>query len=424
MPNLKKNTHKTAFEELKQKPDQREGVTQKCIKYIYKDQVVIYDTPGLSDGKGIEQDDKNIENILNEISQARHIDAVIYIVNSTISREDSAIKNSINRLASIIPDQVSESIILVHTFSSNGKSKFQKSWLPFTPSSEFFIDIDVFENTQEYNLQNREKVNNIWEKCKDVFKKLKAEIDTMHSQNVDEYKILFKQHNLAKSQYSELKVKTTTLLNLKWAIENDKLVYANYQKFYEEQQINVTEYIQTDYHNTLCMLCNIHICHEKCHLNLIQEQGSELFNNCYCMDTKKICMICTHNHKQHYHDHKIPIRTKRTVKRLIESFREKELKETIEIEEVKDLEQKINDANNDMKLVEKELEDKIEELINTAKLMKGVCPKFNMSKQIKIEKDFLAKEIQNNQELGVERTNELSNWSAFLDRLHLKMISL
>ena len=418
----KYNTLKS-FEEFKQQHDNGEGITQKCIKYTCKNGFVIYDTPGLSDGKGLEQDDKNIENILYEASQAGHLDAVIYIINSTISRQDPAIKNSINRLSSIIPDLFSTSFILVHTFSNKGKSKFQKSWLPFTPRSEFFIDIDLFENTQEFYLENKMAVDGVWEECKDVFKKLTAEINNMSSKNVNEYKILFNQHNSAKSQYTELKVKTKNLLNLKSTLESHILVYANYQKFYEEQQINVIEYIQTDYHNTLCMLCDIHTCHEKCRLELIQHNGSELFNNCACMNPQKICKVCTHNHKQHYHDHKIPISTKKTVKKLIESFQEQNLEETVDIEEVKELEEKINEVSNHMALVEKEINNRADDLIKTAKLMKGICSKFDMSKQIKLEKDFVNKEIHNNQ-LSIERMNELQNWSMFLDRLYLKMIDV
>ena len=67
---------------------------------------------------------------------------------------------------------------------------------------------------------------------------------------------------------------------------------------------------------------------------------------------------------------------------------------------------------------EKEIEIAIEELKKTARLMKGVSPKFDMLKQIKLEKNFLNKEIQGNPRMSTEKLNELQNWSMFLDRLH------
>ena len=64
---FKNKTQELLFQEFNKRVENGEGVAQNCTKYNCKDEFIIYDTPGLSDGKGIEEDDKNIEKILISI---------------------------------------------------------------------------------------------------------------------------------------------------------------------------------------------------------------------------------------------------------------------------------------------------------------------------------------------------------------------
>ena len=87
---------------------------------------------------------------------------------------------------------------------------------------------------------------------------------------------------------------------------------------------------------------------------------------------------------------------------------------------MKELEQKINQVNDHMAFVENEIDNAIVELKKTARLMKGISPKFDILKQIRLEKDFVNKEIQSNPRMSAEKSNELQNWSMFLEMLYQK----
>jgi hypothetical protein len=381
-------------EEFNKRVENGEGLTEKCYKYTCKDEFVIYDTPGLSDGKGIEQDDNNIVNILKEASTAGHLNSIIYVINSTTARMDSAIKNSINRLASIIPSKFADSVLVVHTFSNDGRTRVNDKWLPFTPRKKFLIDINLFDYPAEEFQQNLKNITQTWKKCKAVLMEIKDEIDMMNAESVQEYKFLYKEHNRAKARYAELKLDLKTLIKLKKVLQQNQNLYRDHSNFYEDEEILIIQMVPTEYHNTLCMLCNS-ICHKRCHLDLITENGSIRFNHCACMNPSKICKICNCDHKQHYHEHKLPTKLKKTIKSLVEELilmDEPNIMLQYLIINQDDLAKiEIQRKKADIQKIENKIKNKMSDIVTSAIMIKKISPKFKMNKQIHLEIDFIEK---------------------------------
>jgi hypothetical protein len=70
----------------------------------------------MSDTNGIEQDDKNIQEIINTAIDAGSLAAIIIIASGTEARVTPTIKNTLTRLANNLPDEViSNNLLLILT---------------------------------------------------------------------------------------------------------------------------------------------------------------------------------------------------------------------------------------------------------------------------------------------------------------------
>jgi hypothetical protein len=416
---------KAKLEEFNKRVENGEGLTENCYKYTCKDEFVIYDTPGLSDGKGVERDNENIEKILREASTAGHLNAIIYVINSCSTRTDLAIKNSIIRLASIIPSKFEKSVLAVHTFCPSGRTKVNDSWLPFTPRKKFLIDTDLFDYSKEEFKENLDTITQTWEKCKSVLMEIQNEINIMNAECVQEYEFLFKEHNQAKACYAELKLDLKTLIKLRKVLKQNEKLCSDYSNFCEDQEILITQMILTEYHNTLCMLCNS-ICHERCRLDLIAEKGSIMFNNCACMNQFKICKVCNCDHQQHYHDHKLPIKLNKTIKSLVEElpimYEADTMLQDLKINQHDLVKIEIQRMRVNIQKVENEIKRKMSDIVTSAVMIKKICPKFSMRMQIDLEIDFIKKRISIFENVGSEEYEEQREWKDMLENLHQMMV--
>ena len=71
--------------------DNTQSKTSDCTQYMFTDsttnkQYIFLDTPGLSDTRGIEQNESNINEMNDAITQLGNLTSVIVIVNGSISR--------------------------------------------------------------------------------------------------------------------------------------------------------------------------------------------------------------------------------------------------------------------------------------------------------------------------------------------------
>ena len=100
--------------------------TQQCRSFVFPigDQVLRFiDTPGVGDTKGINQDEKNFQDILNYISQFEYLKAVFILLKPNEERLTVLFRYCINELLRHLDDSIKENIVFVFT---NSRSTFFK----------------------------------------------------------------------------------------------------------------------------------------------------------------------------------------------------------------------------------------------------------------------------------------------------------
>jgi hypothetical protein len=81
----------------------------------------------MSDTNGIEQDDKNIQEIINTAIDVGSLTAIIIIASGTEARVTPTIKNTLARLANNLPDEViSNNLLLILTKCTKSSACFSE----------------------------------------------------------------------------------------------------------------------------------------------------------------------------------------------------------------------------------------------------------------------------------------------------------
>ena len=79
----------------------------------------IIDTPGFGDSRGIEQDKENIQKVISCIKEEKYINCVCLVINGRLSRNTADLKYVLTQIASILPREISNNLIVVFTNTAN-----------------------------------------------------------------------------------------------------------------------------------------------------------------------------------------------------------------------------------------------------------------------------------------------------------------
>ncbi|CAG8613047.1 4175_t:CDS:2, partial [Gigaspora margarita] len=110
--------------------DVTKSQTTKCSTYTFKhpdnpsSKFIFYDTPGLSDTKGIKQDDENIQEIINTAIAIGSLSAIVIIASGTEARVTPTIRNTLVRLGNNLPDELMANLLLILTKCNKGGACF------------------------------------------------------------------------------------------------------------------------------------------------------------------------------------------------------------------------------------------------------------------------------------------------------------
>ena len=82
------------------------------------------------------------------------------------------------------------------------------------------------------------------------------------------------------------------------SLQDKKRVSYSYFENFNQTPIYIEK--ATNYHNTLCGLCNSN-CHECCKLEEISDENPNKFINCVAFNKRDNCTVCGHNYSNHYY---------------------------------------------------------------------------------------------------------------------------
>ncbi|CAF4430453.1 unnamed protein product, partial [Rotaria sp. Silwood2] len=98
-----------------------QSVTQRCKSYVFnlndsdRKKLRIIDTPGFGDTRGIEQDDRNMEHILEYLSNFTHLNAICFLLKPNSSRLNIFFRSCLTQLFSLLDRNALNNIIFCFT---------------------------------------------------------------------------------------------------------------------------------------------------------------------------------------------------------------------------------------------------------------------------------------------------------------------
>ena len=165
-----------------------ESVTQHCKSYIFHlnringKKIRIIDTPGFGDTRGLEQDDRNMQHILEYINNLTHLNAICFLLKPNTSRLNIFFRSCFNQLFTLLDPNAGKNIIFCFTnarstfFTPGNTGPLLKTMLaslsmndiPFQKENTFCFDSESFrflvasQNNILFNNEDKNEYDKSW----------------------------------------------------------------------------------------------------------------------------------------------------------------------------------------------------------------------------------------------------------------------
>jgi hypothetical protein len=276
--------------------DTTKSQTTECDAYTFEQHNVIWnfiDTPGISDTSGYIEDNNNVDKIFSKIRSLEYLSGIILLLNGTVSRLTTNVKNVLYRFKQQLPDKVYSSMIVIYTnihdYSFSGERDMK--WLGLPSSCQcFFMQNSAFslDPTQRQPKEIKELTEDFKESMqtlKIILAKLlslepvltSAFMDMDNDRNrirgvLHEARLIVQQLQQMENELAVLELNSSSLGS---NIRKKELMLEDIATKY----VRVLEEVPTQYHNTLCINCN-QVCHENCNVYETYRQGDQLLRDC------------------------------------------------------------------------------------------------------------------------------------------------
>jgi len=183
--------------------------TSECTMYEFEDTDIspplkfrFMDTPGLSDSRGVDLDDKNINTILQAAENAKHLTAIVLVFNGRIARITVNVNNTIARMKSAIPDVLLDNLILVLTnCSSRRTAVFEVDSLPWKPSYIAYMENTVFStDPKKWNVDDHDELSREFVRSMEVIENLLCKMLELRNVSAEAFKDMRTKRNDIKAQ--------------------------------------------------------------------------------------------------------------------------------------------------------------------------------------------------------------------------------
>ena len=285
------------------------------------------DTPGIGDTKGLEQDEKNFEVILEStVKKTSDLNAILLVMNGSDPKISTRLKYIMIKLQGMIPDILADNLVALLT------NVDLKPNLDINQVLDFKLDRSriFYYNNQLFQLSPDDfNDHNIARKAEQSFRDsintLSDMLEVISSRSLKPTKDFMKikesrdklKKKLVECNDAEAKIykKQKELQDLASQVADGNLKVEDLQKQLNQVTNEETfEEVPTSYHNTTCLTCK-NCCHEHCGLNETTQQGSSYFQSCAAFNGQSNCGQCTHQFTSHVHlRHKYVKRTKQVPK--------------------------------------------------------------------------------------------------------------
>jgi hypothetical protein len=407
--------------------DNTQSKTNTCIQYMFTDsttdkQYLFLDTPGLSDTRGIEPNEMNMNKIIDAITQLGNLTTVMIVVNGSISRLTTCLRSVIDCLNENIPDIILENVIVILTNVKKHESPFDLKILnlhgkvyPFYMQNNAFVS-----DPQTWTKSIRNELQHDWDYSINQIKHILETIDSFKQISIHAFIQMKQIRNDIKSIIHQVRLELlqiqkiqNQLSQLDSALKQANRDILTYQDYIRVQTIEKIELIDAPYHSTLCTNCN-QVCHNNCRLNETKMLGAQIFAQCLVMNNGQ-CQQCRNHcsYLNHYHAKKtIHI----TYERLYDLLIDLKDKYDQAYENRNNYQEKIFTISETKQLLERALKQKINELKTKTMDLYRICSSINLTQELKylIEQLKIEMDLFENVEMKLQSEQLIKSLTKFI----------
>ncbi|CAF1146503.1 unnamed protein product [Rotaria sordida] len=376
--------------------DTTQSKTDMCNQYIFVDtaspaqrQYLFLDTPGLSDTRGAEQDNVNMNKIIDGVESLGGLSAVIIVVNGTTGRLTLNLRNVIARLRGNLPDVVMDNVIVILTNAKRHEANFNISSLQlhgtvypyYMQNSAFSQDPNAWDQAALDALQYD------WDASMDELRRMIETIDTFKTKSVTAFKDMKDIRNAIKALMHEARLEVSRIQRMQdelaafeHALKQYRTDEVTYKDYTRERIVETKELVDTKYHSTVCRKCD-HVCHDKCGLHETSTYGNRIFQRCWAMSLEGQCYICPGHclYTEHYHARKT---MKIKQQKLQDVLHDIKAKYDLATRNKADFESRITTTQDAKKMLERALKQKLEEIKHKCAELRRICSGFNLAQEL------------------------------------------
>ncbi|KXJ81922.1 hypothetical protein RP20_CCG016928 [Aedes albopictus] len=384
--------------------DSSNSQTRACTVYNFRKEDTIcsfIDTPGLSDTKGVTQDDFNIQQIMGAAEQSGELTAIILVINGTQARATVNLRNTFCMLRSSIPDVLQKNLVVVLTNCSATSANFDLAHLePWT-----IAEANVFHmNNSALSKPVSQWINNERKK-KDLEREWRCSMETIEELNQNLTKLggkvteVFKQMRInrdrIKSQLHNILLEMRKFQDLQNELDNMKTtqqnVSADIEKYSDYKRAKQVEYTVLERSEDVSKFCIV--CWTPCrampssyksipfsiHVSNIVE---------YTFSTK--CR-CGHSPYSHYESN---VKLLKKITTVEEIFGDIKNAYDDSVRKNKEIQSKIGSLDNDIAALRHALDEKEAEILECCHELKKLCSQFNFVHELQVIVDVMERDAR------------------------------
>ncbi|XP_019549068.3 uncharacterized protein LOC109419272 [Aedes albopictus] len=369
--------------------DAMKSKTGKCTFYNFSLNGTHYafiDTPGLSDTSGRNKDAENILKIMDVAEMSGTIAAVMLVINGTVSRRTATLTSTINMMKSSVPDVLLKNLVVVLTNCSATSANFDvgalSPWI-IAEKNKFYMNNSALSKPMTFWMDDEEKFDEIerdWKKSMRTLDKMVKQITQLGHVTSNafgemrtkksEIKAELNAHMSDMKKLNALRNKLTDLQHAENVAANAVSSYSNYRK---NTEVEYVENKPTPYYNVICRIHGT-VCCLNCERN-----GFWPMTFCSYFVGLSPCRNCGCGIGDHFDAQYEPVKKTKTVETILEETKQLYDQSTHQRAMIRG---QLCNLSGDLDFLEKEVDAKIQKIIDNCRALQKICSQFNFSDEL------------------------------------------